>query len=195
MRGSPRPVHGFTIVELIVVITLLGTVLAIIARIALSMQRGYVQQRALAQAEATARAAETAVATAFAGARANPYVFTTGELPRVERLAAGVRIVGDFNPADGRVDGLFEDISATVESGALRVRWQAPTTTASAVVASPVTSVTYTFYDATNAIVGASVGLVPATARQVRIVVIVPTQVATTPTYTRERWVYLRNGP
>ncbi|MEN9791234.1 MAG: hypothetical protein RLZZ63_892 [Gemmatimonadota bacterium] len=190
-RGRP----GFSILELIVVLTLLGVVLGIISQVGLRMQRAYIRQRAIAQAEATARAAETAISTAFGGARANPYALTSGSLPRIELSAAGeLRLVGDFNPADGVMSGLFEDIRVRVASEELRMRWQVSETTES-VVAAPVTSIAYTFYNQANAVVVPVSGVVPSTARRVRIVVTVPTQLTDTPTLTRERWIFLRNVP
>lgn len=119
---------GFTLVELIVVITILSVVLAALMGVMLSIQRTYVSLRETARAQESLRTAHFVLGTIFRTAGADPQ--NTGLTlldpdPQSHGTFDNVRVVSDFNPADGDVADPLEDVLVWVDTDTLFVRWQA----------------------------------------------------------------------
>ena len=122
MRAS-----GFTLVELLVAMTVFGIVMTATMGAIVAIQRSYVSQRERARAKESLRAAQMTIATALRGAGADP---TRSGLTFLDPDPLGrgrfdnIRVVSDFNPPDGDVDDLLEDIQIWIESDTLFARWQ-----------------------------------------------------------------------
>lgn len=196
------PARGFTLVELLVVITIFTIVLGAVGRLLLTTQRAYVQQRESSAALGPLRRAEVTLSGILRGASSNPNQLITvasGRRPpgiyALTSPVGGLRIVSDFNPPDGSLDAEFEDVQTWVANDTLWVSWQniAGTPAPAQPVAAPVTSVSYTFLD------GAGQPVTPNTttnvaAARVRVTITVPRRIgATTTSVRRESWIVLRN--
>jgi len=204
--SGPRAIdgrrRGFTLVELIVAITIFTVILAAVARLLVSTQRAYVQQREASMVLAPLRRADGVLSRLLQTAGANPgriaAVATGRLLPGIYALASpagGIRLVADYNPADGSLDGEFEDVQTWVANDTLWVSWrnQGGTAAPAQPVAAPVTSVTYSVQDATGAAQTLSTTTKVSAAR-VLILITAPQRIGTTTTSVRrETWVVLRN--
>lgn len=194
MRSVPRA--GFTLAELLVSITILGVILSSVMAVVLNMQRGYVRQREAARAEDALRVAETALTTILRTAEANPRGITGFNAPRIlanplsHATFDNLRVVSDFNPPDGVVTGMLEDVLVWINNDTLLVRWQSGAGTG-VPIAYPVRSLLFEYYTAVG-----TVPLGPAaigTARRVKFTLTAPRHSRTTALLRRETWVYLRN--
>lgn len=194
--------RAFTLVEMLIVLTILGLVLGAVGRLMVTTQEAYVLQREASASLGPLRRAESTLAGLLRGAGANPAkiaVVASGRLlPGIFAIttpAAGLRLVSDFNPPDGSLDSEFEDVQTWVANDTLWVSWrnQAGTAATAQPVAAPVTSVTYAFLDTLGQTVTPTTTTSVAAAR-VRISITVPQSVGTTTTsIRRDAWVVLRN--
>ena len=128
MRGCAplRGATGVTLVELIISLTVAAVVLGALVGVALSVQRGYVAQREMVRAQESLRGAQIIVATVLRSAGADP--LSTGQTlldpdPESHGRFDNLRVVSDFNPADGDVTDPLEDVLFLVEADTLFVRW------------------------------------------------------------------------
>ena len=125
-RGTSARQAGFSLVELLISMTLLGVIMTGLTGVIVSMQRTYISQRERARAQETLQAVQMTVATALRAAGAN-WGGTSGLDP--DPLNHGrfdnIRLVSDFNPLDGDVSDLLEDVQIWVGADTLFVRWQA----------------------------------------------------------------------
>lgn len=132
---SIRTRSGFSLIELMISLTLLTVVLGAVVRVTLSMQRSYVRQVEVSGADDALRAAESSVLTLLRTAGANPFTITGASAPQLHPDPLGhgafdnVRAVADFNPADGDTNDMLEDVIVSVASDTMRVRWLAGGTT------------------------------------------------------------------
>lgn len=194
MSGLPRNRSaGFTLVEMMVAIVILGVVLAAVLGIVLSAQGEYVRQRDINRGQDALRTAETAITTALRSAKADPYE-TGGTLldpdPRGDGGFDDVRVVSDYNPADGDMDDPLEDVEFWLDSDTLMVRWQAGGS--SEPLAYPVEDLEFTWYDANDAVI-ASTGSVGSQAVKVMVELRIDRGPASAAPDRLESWVYLRN--
>jgi prepilin-type N-terminal cleavage/methylation domain-containing protein len=192
MRQRRRIQGGFTLVELMISITLLAVVMGAITGTVLSMQRGYIRQREVARTEDALRVAELTISRILQTAGSNPLNMTGAGAPRIDPLLAPfdtVRVVADYNPVDGDVADLLEDMQVWVTGDTLYVIWQAGQ--AAVPVAFPVRSVLFQ-YDSAGTVL-----TVPAritnNATRVRVTLMAPRHSRTTALARRDTWVYLRN--
>ena len=187
--------RGFTLPELLISLVLLGVVLGSVLGVVVSMQRGYVRQREVARADDALRLAETTLAGILRMARANPLGMTGASAPRLEanpRNAAGfdnVRVVADFNPADGATTGLLEDVLVWAESDTIFVRWQAGQQPSP--VAFPVRSLLFEYDSSGTALTTAAAAGRAAT--RVKVTITAPRHTRSAALARREIWVHLRN--
>ena len=190
LRPGVRP--GFSLVEMLISLSVGGLVVAALFGTLVNMQRQYRGQRDSRRAEDGMRAAEQVLRTALQGAAADPLgsgltsldpgTLTNGKFTTI-------RIRSDFHPADGNIDGELEDISVKVESDTLLVRWTAAGSWQA--LAYPVRAVTFEYFDQ---------GLNPLTtaatapgAVAVRFTVSAPENPKSTTLRSRQTWVYLQN--
>lgn len=192
---KPHSRAGFTLIELLVTLALLAVVAGAVVAVVLTVQRGYIRQREIVRAEDALRAAETMLLTALRTAGANPYRMTGASAPQLvsNPLAHAsndnVRVVADYNPANGSTADPLEDIAFWVASDTLFVRWQTGGTAAPA--AYPVRSIVFEYYlrDGTLATTSTQI----AAANRVKFVLTAPSHDRPSVLTRRERWVYLRN--
>jgi prepilin-type N-terminal cleavage/methylation domain-containing protein len=192
MRQRRRIEGGFTLVELLISITLLSVVMGAITGTVLSMQRGYIRQREVARTEDALRVAELTITRILQAAGSNPLNMTGAGAPRIDPLRAPfdtVRVVADYNPVDGDVADLLEDMQVWVTGDTLYVIWQAGG--APAPVAFPVRSVLFE-YDSAGIVLPTPVRITN-NATRVRVTLMAPRHSRTTALARRDTWVYLRN--
>jgi prepilin-type N-terminal cleavage/methylation domain-containing protein len=190
MRREARA--GFTLIELMISLTMLGIVLGALTSSMVSMQRGYTRQRETAQSEDALRNAEVIVTSILRYAGANPRNLTGAGAPRVDPLAPPfdtLRVVADFNPADADVADPLEDVQVWALNDTLFVRWQAGA--AAAPVAFPVRTLLFE-YDSSGTILATNVDVRRA-AKRVRIRLEAPRHRRTDVLARRDSWIYLRN--
>jgi prepilin-type N-terminal cleavage/methylation domain-containing protein len=187
---------GFTLTELMLSLGLLAVVLSSVMGVVVNMQRGYIRQREAARGEDALRVAETTILTVFRTAEANPRGITGAMAPRIlanplNRAAFdNVRILSDFNPVDGDVTDLLEDVLVHVTNDTLFIRWQSGAGSG-VPVASPVRSLLFEYFTATGTVplTAAQIAL----ARRVRFTLTAPRHSRTAALLRRETWVFLRN--
>ena len=187
------PERGFTIIELIVSMSLLSVVLAGFFGAILTTQRMYTVQLAIARAEESLRAAEFAVGAVLRTAGADPNL--TGATgfdpdPLVRGSFDNLRVVSDFNPADGDTDDLLEDVLVWVASDTLLIRWSAAGV--GQAMAYPVTRIRFRYFanDGTELVNAAEVA---AGATRVLFSMVAPRDPRSQAVERRASWVYLRN--
>ncbi len=192
MRVKSRA--GFTLIELMISLTMLAIVLGALTTSMVSMQRGYTRQRETARSEDALRNAEVVISSILRYAGANPLNMAGAGAPRIDPYDPPfdtLRVVADFNPApDGDVLDLLEDVLVYAVNDTLYVRWQAPPAVA-APVAWPVRSVLFQ-YDSSGTVWATKVDAARA-AKRVRITLQAPKHARTDQLATRTSWIYLRN--
>lgn len=195
MRRQGR--SGFTLVELMISLTMLGIIMGGVVSTVLSMQRGYVRQREVARTEDALRVAERTISMILRGATSNPLnmLVTNPDRPRLLPDPQGnnafdnLRVVSDFNPADGDTADPLEDIEVWTDSDTLFVRWQ--TGGANAAVAFPVRSLLFQ-YDSNGTALTTATNVTRA-ANRVRVAIEAPRHSQTNVIARRVMWVYVRN--
>lgn len=190
MRPEPRA--GFTLIELMISLTMLGIVLGGLTTVMVGMQRGYTRQRETARSEDALRNAELTISSILRYAGANPRNMSGGGAPRINPFDPpfdSLQVVADFNPADASVAGLLEDVLVFARNDTLYVRWQAGA--AVAPVAWPVRTLLFQF-DSSGTILATTIDAVRA-AKRVRVTLEAPKHSRTTELARRESWIYLRN--
>ncbi len=190
MRRQGRA--GFTLIELMISLTLLAIVLGGLTTVMVSMQRGYTRQRETSRSEDALRTAELTISSVLRYAGANPRNLTGGGAPRVDPYAPPfdtLRIVADFNPADADVADLLEDVLIYAVNDTMYVRWQAGA--AVAPMAWPVRTLAFQF-DSSGTVLATNVDVARAATR-VRVTLEAPKHSRTTQLARRISWVYMRN--
>jgi prepilin-type N-terminal cleavage/methylation domain-containing protein len=188
-----QPRAGFTLIELMISLTMLAIVLGGLTTSMVTMQRGYTRQRETARSEDALRNAEVVISSILRYAGANPLNMTIGA-PRIDPLDPNpafdtLRVVADFNPANGLVTDPLEDVLVYAVNDTLYVRWQAGA--AVAPVAWPVRSLTFQ-YDSSGTVWTTNADVQRA-AKRVRITLQAPKHSRTDQRATRTSWIYLRN--
>ncbi len=190
MTRQPRA--GFTLIELMISLTLLAIVMGGLTTAMVSMQRGYTRQRETARSEDALRSTELNISSILRYAGANPRNLTGAGAPRIDPLAPPfdtLRIVADFNPADADVADPLEDVLMYAVNDTLYVRWQAGA--AVAPMAWPVRTLTFQF-DSSGTILATNADVARAATR-VRVTLEAPKHARTTQLARRISWVYMRN--
>lgn len=191
---ATRSRWGFTLVEVLISLIMLAAIMGGVVSVMMSMQRGYVRQREVARSEDALRVAELTITRILQTAASNPLNIpaTAANPPRIDPLAAPfdtLRVVADFNPVDGDVNDLLEDMTVYARNDTLFVRWQ--NGGAVAPVAFPVSSLLFQ-YDSAGTILNDPV-IIRRAATRVRITVQAPKHNRTNVLSRRDTWVYLRN--
>jgi prepilin-type N-terminal cleavage/methylation domain-containing protein len=119
-RDSMR---GFSLVELLIVSTVMLVVLGIISAIVQSVQRNYAQQRPRIEAVSNASAAMDMMVRIILTSGNNPNniaSFPSTATPAIVPAANSIRIRSDWNPADGDLADPYEDVEFSTANGVLR---------------------------------------------------------------------------
>lgn len=191
-----RTRNGFTILELIVSLVVLGAILGASTMTLLRVQKQYIQQRTTTEARETIRALEMVLQRGFRTARVNPanaapanVAMVVNPLARTGASWNNVDLRGDFNPVDATVTGDWEDVRVELTSDTVYVRWRKGGTKEP--VAYPVSQLRFQFYtlDGTEITEATAAG---ANARRVKVTMAVPV-LKTSTTLQRELWISLRN--
>lgn len=182
---------GFTLVELIISMVLLAIVLGGLLGTVTRTQQSYVKQRTSTRSHETLGLVELTLTRLIRSARSDPLeVKLSGITPNPLNHATwdNIAVRSDFNPADGDVDDIMEDVQLSVASDTLFVRWQknGPTTA----MAYPVRSLLFQYY-ATNGVLLTNAADVVGAAR-VKFTISVPGEPGT-PLVKRSTWVTIRN--
>jgi prepilin-type N-terminal cleavage/methylation domain-containing protein len=180
---------GFTLIELMISLTLLAIVMGGLTTAMVSMQRGYTRQRETARSEDALRNAELTISSILRYAGANP---TNIVGPRIDPFAPpfdSLRVVANFNPVDADVADLLEDVLVYAANDTMYVRWQSGA--APAAVAWPVRSLDFQF-DSSGTVLATNVDVARAATR-VRVTLEAPKHARTNQLARRISWVYMRN--
>jgi prepilin-type N-terminal cleavage/methylation domain-containing protein len=198
---SNRNPRGFTLVEVMISLTMLAIIMGGVVSTMTSMQRGYIRQREVAQSEDALRVAELTITRILQTAGSNPRNIpsTDANVPRIVPYTApfdSLRVVADFNPVDNDTADPLEDMLVYVLNDTLFVSWQRGT--APAPVAFPVRSVLFQ-YDSAGTILATTAGgvltpgVIPRATTRVRVTLEAPRHNRTNLLARRDMWVYLRN--
>lgn len=182
---------GFSILELIVAMVLLGVIMAALFGTITRTQQRYVEQRASTRAHETLGLVEQTLMRLFRSARSDPKEvklsgITVNPLNHVNWDNVAIR--SDFNPPDGDVDDLMEDVQLSVASDTLFVRWQKNGATTA--MAYPVRSMLFQYYSTSGVLLTAVADIVGAA--RVKFTISVPGKPGA-PLVTRTTWVSIRN--
>jgi prepilin-type N-terminal cleavage/methylation domain-containing protein len=191
---------GFTLIELMISLTMLTIVLGGLTTVMVGMQRGYTRQRETARSEDALRNAELTISSLlrYAGANSRNIAATSASFPRIDPFQPpfdSLRVLADItngaNPPVPDADVLdpLEDVLVFARNDTLYVRWQAGA--AEAPVAWPVRTLLFQF-DSSGTIWNTNIDAVRASKR-VRVTLEAPKHSRTTELARRESWIYLRN--
>lgn len=142
-----RRAAGFSLLELMVSLTILSVLMGALLSAVISMQRGYVNQRERVRAQESLRAAQMTLITILRSAGADPLSSGLTRLdpdPNGNGTFDDLRVVTDFNPPDGDVSDLLEDVRVWLANDTLWVRWRAGGSDQP--LASPVTKLEFEYY-------------------------------------------------
>jgi prepilin-type N-terminal cleavage/methylation domain-containing protein len=184
--------RGFSLVETLISITLLGVVLTSVFGVVVQSQKDYTRQRENLRGQDNLRVADVFIRTVLRSALADPR--GTGQTvldsdPRNTNAWDNIRVKSDFNPADGDFDDQLEDLQMHVSGDSLLVRLQAGTEFE--VYAYPVRSLKFEYYhgNGTQITTEANVSL----ARRIKYTLVALPNPVSRDTLKRATWVYLRN--
>ena len=184
--------RGFTLMEVMIALALLTVVMGSLFTLIIRAQREYVRQREAVRAHDGLRVAEGAIASVLRSAGADLYE-RGGASIDPDPLGRGefdnLRVISDFNPADGDTADLYEDVQIWIRGDTLKARWQAGEAARPMVV--PVRSLRFWYYaqDGTEITDPDLVG----EATRARFRIETPKDARTGTHERREAWVYLRN--
>ena len=191
--GALKGSAGFSLVELMVSLTILGFIMGALMGIVLSMQRGYVNQRERVRAQESLRAAQMTLITILRSAGADPVLSGFAQLdpdPDGNGTFDDLRVVTDFNPPDGDVTDLLEDVSVWLANDTLWVRWQA--SGSNQPLAFPVTTLQFEYFANDGTEYSTAAQVVGAT--RARFIIEAPRDPRTgTVERIESWWVHLRN--
>lgn len=184
---------GFTVIELIVSMTVLAIVLAGATMTLLVVQRQYTAQRSEVQSRETARSLELLLGRLFRNARANPRSMPAASLTMAVNPAGrpqwdNVELKADFNPVDATVNGSMENVRIGKSNDTIYARWTK--TGAAEPLAYPVSKLLFQFYDVSGTELTTTAAA--ASARRVKVTVGVPVA-KSSDVLERVTWYTIRN--
>jgi prepilin-type N-terminal cleavage/methylation domain-containing protein len=190
-KGRNRP--GFSIMEMMVATAIFTIVMGSLMSVVIDLQRRFVDQRERVRAQESLRVAQMTLAPLMRSAGADPKgtALTGMEVdPDNNGIFDDIRIKTDFNPIDGDVADVLEDVHVYVASDTLWIRWQ--TGQAAQPLAFPIKSLRFEYYGNN----GAKMLTVPETvgATRARFILESPRDARTKQLERTEAWwVNLRN--
>lgn len=188
---EPRRRRGFSLIELMIAMTLLSIVMGAVVSVIVRVQRDYARQRIRSDAMTALRSSELLLSRVFRTAGADPNRINVVGIVAEPAGAGSVRVRADFNPADGDVADLLEDVQFDLSGGVMRVRWQAGGAVTPLV--QPVSSLAFEYFRRDGSQI---TNLANAdSARRVRITITSPitTDVGGASTLQSVVWAYVRN--
>ena len=191
MRVEPRN-YGFSLLELVVSVLLLGLILGSLFGAVISVQQSFTRQQATLRSQEALRAGEMIIANILRTARADPND-TGGGLLDPDPLNVGVyrylRTRADFNPPDRDFNDTLEDVTVGVSNDTLYVRWQfgggiQP-------LAYPVDSLLFEYFNDAGTALTTNAQVSGAT--KVRLTLVAAEDPLSGSVERRVSWIYLRN--
>ena len=178
--------------ELLISLTLLSVILGALMGTVVQVQRNFTLQQSRVQAQEALRVAEYVIGTVLRSAEADPSL-AGNSLMDPDPSSTGrfdqIRVVSDFNPVDGDVLGLLEDVLVYAQNDTLFIRWQAGA--AAQAMAAPVDSLRFQYYDefGTEYTTSATVS----SAIKVLVTLVAEGDPRATSPERRTSWIYFRN--
>ncbi len=191
-RGRRTRRAGFSLIEMMIALGLLGVIIAAMGGTIISVIRSYGRQTRAIHAQESLRSVELLLTRLVRSGRADPFSTNNATIapdPLGRGTFDNIRVRSDFNPADGLLTGLLEDTQAHVASDTLYVRWQAGAQPQA--VAFPVRSIRFEYF-ATNGTAITTAAQIP-NATRVRLTLAVPRDTGSVLLIRRQSWIYLRN--
>jgi type IV pilus assembly protein PilW len=147
--GCRGPAPGFTLVEILVTLMILGTVVSILSTVLISSDRTHRRTARRAEVQAATRQALSLVTTELRQAGADPRIPPLGLVGVVSADSSAVRVRADLN-ADGAIQTTepSEDVTFTYDPGTQRLL-RDPGSGASAAL-DHVTDMRFSYFDASN---------------------------------------------
>lgn len=140
---------GFTLVEMLVSVVVLSLVLGAAVSAVVGIQRSVGEQAERRRTRQSMAATVELLTTALRQAGSDPFGAVSTPLdpdPDGDGDFDDVRVVSDFNPPDGDVEDVLEDIRVWVGGDTLRGRWQSGESPQAMVA--PVTSLAFEYFAA-----------------------------------------------
>ena len=154
-----KNMRGFSLVELLIVSTVLLVVLGIISGIVQAVQRSYARERPRIEAVNNATAALDTIVRIVRMAGNNPNSisnFPSTTIPAIVPGANSIRIRADWNLADGVLNGPYEDVEFTVAGGVLQKQERSlavsPDTAGAVLFLENIESLSFTYRDSNNVV-------------------------------------------
>lgn len=143
---TTHPRRGFTLIEMMVSMTLLVIVMSSVFGVMAQSQREYAAQREVVRARETLQGIEILLTRVLRSGRADPRQVGVGLLdpdPLDNGVFDNIRVVSDLN-GDGLTNALMEDVEVRLEADTLWMRWQSGA--AEQAVALGVTGLEFEYY-------------------------------------------------
>lgn len=186
---------GFTILELVISMTVLSVVLGATTILLLRVQQQYTLQRGVSATHEQLRSLELTLTRLFRTARADPMAKAGANAAMVVNPIGrvnwdNVELRADFNPVDGLVNGNLENVRVELTKDTVFVRWKKGGTPEP--IAYPVKELRFQFYalsgtELTDATAAAS------QSRRVKVTIGIPAGGGSAAVIRRETWMSLRN--
>ncbi len=191
MRAQPRS-NGFSLLELVISLLLLGLILGSLFGAVISSQRSFTRQQTTLRSQEALRVAEMIIANVLRTARADPND-TGGGLLDPDPFNSGVyntvRARADFNPPDRDFDDPLEDVTVGVRNDTLLVIWQSGGAVQR--LAHPVDSVLFEYFNDAGTALTTDAQVSGAT--KVRLTIVAAEDPLSGSAERRVSWIYLRN--
>jgi prepilin-type N-terminal cleavage/methylation domain-containing protein len=188
-----RARSGFSLVEMVIALTLSSLVVAAFFGAIAAMQRQYRGQRDTRMAEEALRTAEQVLRTVLQTAVADPLLTGQALLDPDPMGNAGafddLRVKSDFNPPDGDFDDELEDVRVRVQADSMMVQWSNSGSYQPLVY--PVRSITFEYFDAAGTPL--TTPAAAANAKSVRFTISAPESPVSNTLRSRQTWVFLQN--
>ncbi len=191
MRFEPRN-YGFSLLELVVSVLLLGLILGSLFSAVISVQQSFTRQQATLRSQEALRAGEMIIANILRTARADPNDTGLGLLDP-DPLTVGdyryLRTRADFNPPDRDFNDPLEDVTVGVSNDTLYVRWQSGGGIQP--LAYPVDSLLFEYFNDAGTALTTNAQVSGAT--KVRLTLVAAEDPLSGSVERRVSWIYLRN--
>jgi prepilin-type N-terminal cleavage/methylation domain-containing protein len=183
---------GFTLVEMLITLTLFSIVAGAVTVMITQTQRDYTRQRQVVQLQENLRTAELVVTRLLRTATVDPMNLNVGSVvmdPLAHGVFDNIRVRSDYNPADGDVLDPLEDALVYTARDTLYVRWQAGAVPQP--MAYPVRTILFEYFAADNTPVTTQAQF--PNAAKVKYTLTAPVTPGDAAVKRRESWVFFRN--